>query len=249
MNRLLSTLLIAATLAVFNSSVVVAEAAKADKSVAETIRKRIMNARPDLVVGSVSTTPIKDIYKAKIDNGPSVYTTADGAFFFTGDLFAVRDKELVNLAEEARQLDRVELLADIKQSEMIVFAPEVTKASVAVFTDVDCGYCQKLHREIPELNRLGIEVRYLAYPRAGVGSGSFDKLVTAWCADDQQTAMTRLKNREQLASRSCPNPVARQYRLGQQMGISGTPAMITEDGRLLPGYMPAAVLAQTLGVQ
>lgn len=232
------------------STVAVSESAQdqASANVLETVRKRLMTARPDLVVDTIAKTPINGLYKAIISNGPTVYITADGAHFLTGDLFSVRENEIVNLAEEARQVDRVKLMDDMPASEMIVFAPEVKKAAITIFTDVDCGYCQKLHREVPELNRLGIEVRYLAYPRAGVGSPSFDKLVTAWCADDKQVAMTKLKNREHVPGKSCANPVARQFRLGQQMGIQGTPAIITDDGRLLPGYMPADALAQTLGL-
>lgn len=245
---LLALLVVSQTSFVFNAQAEAPAAEKVDAKVVEAIRKRIMQARPDLVVGNVHATPIDNLYQASINNGPTIYATKDGAFFLTGDLFEVRATGLVNLAEAARETERVELLADIKQSEMIVFSPQVKKATVTIFTDVDCGYCQKLHREVPELNALGIEVRYLAFPRAGVGSPSFDKLVSAWCADDQQTAMTRLKNREQIPSASCANPVARQYRMGQEMGIQGTPAMITTDGRLLPGYMPAANLAEALGV-
>lgn len=249
---LLALLVVSQTSFVLNAQAEATAAGKVDATVdakiVEAIRKRIMQARPDLVVGNVQATPIDNLYQASINNGPTIYTTQDGGFFLTGDLFEVRSTGLVNLAEAARETERVELLADIKPSEMIVFSPQVKKASVTVFTDVDCGYCQKLHREVPELNELGIEVRYLAFPRAGVGSPSFDKLVSAWCADDQQTAMTRLKNREQIPSASCANPVARQYRMGQEMGIQGTPAMITSDGRLLPGYMPAASLAEALGV-
>lgn len=224
-------------------------AVAASAEVLDSIRKRLMNVRPDLVVLSADTTPVKGLYLAQIENGPTIYSTADGAFFLTGDLFAVRTDELVNLAEEARQKDRIAKLAGVKESEMIVFPAPKKKASITIFTDIDCGYCQKLHREVPELNKLGVEVRYLAYPRAGVGSEGFTKLVTAWCADDKAMALTRLKNREQLPAKSCANPVAKQYALGQQFGIQGTPAMITDDGQLLPGYMPAAELAARLGIQ
>ncbi len=222
-----------------------------DSTIVEQIRKRIMNARPDLMVESVVTTPVANLYRAQIASGPVIYTTADGQFFLNGDLFEVQAGGIVNLAELERQEDRVALMADISESDMIVFTPAIPaakKATVTVFTDVDCGYCQKLHREVPELNRRGIEVRYLAYPRAGVGSSSFDKLVTAWCSDNQQEAMTRLKNREAVPNKKCDNPVADQLRLGQELGIRGTPAMITDDGRLLPGYMPASELARTLGL-
>jgi thiol:disulfide interchange protein DsbC len=134
---------------------------------------------------------------------------------------------------------------------MIVFKPKGTpKAVVSIFTDFDCGYCQKLHQEVPQLNAMGIEVRYLAYPREGIGSETYQKLVTAWCAKDRQGTLTRYKNRETVPISTCANnPVAAQFAIGERMGVTGTPALITSKGELIPGYMPAADLAQKLGVR
>ena len=117
-----------------------------------------------------------------------------------------------------------------------------------MFTDIDCGYCRKLHREIPQLNEMGIEVSYLAYPRAGIGSQSYSKYVSAWCAEDKLGALTLAKNGQEIPAKNCDNPIAAQYELGQQMGISGTPAIVLEDGRLIPGYLNAQKLANALGV-
>ena len=141
------------------------------------------------------------------------------------------------------------MLDALQTDDMIIFAPEGRRRGVVnVFTDVDCGYCQRLHREVPALNEMGIEVRYLAYPRAGIGSPSAEKLVSAWCAENPQAALTRLKTGEPVEPRSCANPIAAQYRLGQQMGVRGTPALFLEDGRMLPGYMPADALAAEMGL-
>ena len=116
---------------------------------------------------------------------------------------------------------------------MVIFpAVGETKGVVSVFTDVDCGYCRKLHQEVPKLNQMGIEVRYLAYPRAGVGSRSYQKIVSAWCAADPNKAMTQLKSGMEIPDVSCENPVAAQFDLGQQVGVTGTPAIVLEDGRL-----------------
>jgi len=101
---------------------------------------------------------------------------------------------------------------------------------------------------VPELNRNGVEVRYLSFPRAGVGSPSYDKHVSAWCSSDPRTALTRLKNGESVEPRTCANPVAAQYALSQQLGVRGTPAIFLEDGRYLPGYMPADELLKELGL-
>lgn len=218
------------------------------QSATQAIKKSITGARPDLVVNSVTESQVPGLYQVKIVNGPTLYASADGKYFIAGDLFAVRAQEIVNLAEEQREKDRLVELAKIKSSDMIIFKPETTKAVVTVFTDIDCGYCQKLHQEVPELNRMGIEVRYLAFPRDGVGSKGYDKLVTAWCAKDNKV-LTQLKNRENIPMQTCAgNAVAAQYELGQQLGVNGTPALITGDGKLLPGYVPAAELAKALGV-
>ena len=119
-------------------------------------------------------------------------------------------------------------------------------ASVLVFTDTDCGYCRKLHQEMADYNALGIEVRYVAYPRAGLGSPTYERMVSAWCAAEPLAALTRLKNGDSIPSKTCVNPVADQYELGQQIGLSGTPTIVLADGRMLPGYTPAAQLAEIL---
>src|SRR5262249_38516615 len=122
------------------------------------------------------------------------------------------------------------------------------KAVITVFTDVDCGYCRKLHLEVPAMNKMGVEVRYLAYPRSGVGSPSYDKLVTAWCSANRQDAITRLKRGEELPQKPCETPVAHEKELGQVGGLPGTPGIVLEDGRMLPGYMTADELGHLLGI-
>jgi thiol:disulfide interchange protein DsbC len=133
---------------------------------------------------------------------------------------------------------------------MIIFSPQgEPRAHITVFTDVSCFYCQKLHKEVPELNKRGVEVRYLAYPRSGLDSPGYRQLVTAWCATDRQDTLTRLKGKESVPENVCAdNPVAAQYELGQQLGVRGTPAMVTEDGTLIPGYQSADDLMVTLGL-
>jgi len=154
-----------------------------------------------------------------------------------------------NLAEQDRVEKRQALMASVDVHDMVVFpAGGERKAIINVFTDVDCGYCRKLHQEVPELNELGVEVRYLAYPRAGIGSRSYEKIVSAWCSDDRKGAITALKAGEEIPDSNCTNPVASQYELGHEVGVSGTPAIVLEDGRLLPGYMPADQLVQAIGI-
>ena len=214
------------------------------------IMSSLRSARPDLKYGDIMASPISGISMVQVENGPLLYVYNDGEFFFDGDLYQVGEGRFINLKEQALTAVRKDLLAKIPLDEMIVFSPKAAvKGVINVFTDVDCGYCRKLHKEVPELNAMGIEVRYLAFPRAGVGSASYKKIASAWCADKPREALTALKNSKKIEQNVCAdNPVAKQYNLGQQMGVNGTPAIVLADGSLLPGYRPAADLARVLGI-
>jgi thiol:disulfide interchange protein DsbC len=203
-----------------------------------------------LKVGSIKTSEVAGLYEVQFTNGPTVYSTPNGDFFLLGDMFSVGPQGYVNLAEKRRDGERVEKLAAVAQDDMIVFSPEgEPRAHITVFTDVTCFYCQKLHKEVPELNKKGVEVRYLAYPRAGVGSAGFKQLASAWCADNPQETLTLLKSKKSVPENVCEgNPVAAQYQLGQELGVRGTPAIITQDGQMIPGYQSADELMVTLGL-
>ena len=202
-------------------------------------------------IESVRPSPAPGIVEVQVINGPLLYATDDGGYFFlNGDLHQVSVSGAVNLTEERRSLARKEQLAAVSLEDMVVFSPKgETRDYVSVFTDVTCFYCQKLHREVDQLNAKGVEVRYLAFPRGGINSDGAKKLATAWCADDQQTTLTELKAGMDLPVNDCAdNPIAAQYQLGQEMGVSGTPAIITSSGMMIPGYRPAADLIVALGL-
>ena len=222
-----------------------------DKDVDEQLRKALAQPTMNLEVDTVETSEIPGFYAVQFLNGPLVYATADGKFFVVGDLYATGGDAFVNLTEQRRDGDRMKQLAAVKKEDMIIFpAKGETKASISVFTDVTCFYCQKLHLEVDELNERGIEVRYLAYPRAGLASDGFRKLATAWCADDRQDTLTRLKAKKSVPENVCDNtPIAAQFQLGQAIGVRGTPAIVTEEGRLIPGYQAADELIANLGIK
>ena len=222
----------------------------ADQAIMDGIRANLLAARPGLPITSIKPTVAEGIYEVQIGGGTILHAEASGRFFFASDLFAVDSTGIFNVTETSRSEMRRKLLDELDESEMLVFAPPPgrIKATVTVFTDIDCGYCRKLHQEVPELNRLGIAVRYLAYPRAGIGSESYDKAVSAWCADDPRAALTRAKAGIEIEKRTCANPVAAQYALGAEFGVNGTPAVFYEDGTLQSGYLPAEDMAIRLGL-
>ena len=224
-------------------------------TVEEQILYRLREARPDLEFGNVKPSPLKGYYEVSIDNRQTVYVGEDGMHFFSGELYFAEPGKLVNATEMARSEERQAVLAELPKSDMIIFeAVGKPKAIVNVFTDVTCGYCRKLHDEVAEMNELGIEVRYLAYPRTGIErdgqyTPSYIETSKAWCAKDRVDAMTRLKGGQPLSSGTCDdNPLREQFLLGQKFGVTGTPAIVLADGTLVPGYRSARAYAELLGV-
>ncbi|MBT8138473.1 MAG: DsbC family protein [Gammaproteobacteria bacterium] len=227
-------------------------AALAEKSNAavNAMLERLQGVRPDFKFNEITKTDADGIYRVTIDRGPTIYLTEDGEHFFVGDFYSVGEKDLVDEGEMYLSGDRASSLSKLASEDMIIFAPKTPKAHIYVFTDVDCYYCQKLHREVGQLNDLGVEVRYLAYPRAGVNSPVHKKLASAWCAKDPQTALTKLKAGEEIPENDCKdNPIAEQFHLGNRLGVSGTPAIFSESGKQLGGYVPAAGIAKRLGLK
>lgn len=214
-----------------------------DKAADTAIRASFKATRPDIVITQIEASGVANLYLVTMQNGPTVYASADGRYFIAGDMFEISAAGIESVAEKKLKPVRKELLAQIKREDMIIFSPKgETKGAIYVFTDVDCGYCRKLHQEVPQLNAMGIEVRYLGYPRAGLGTPTYDKMVSAWCADDRKAAIDSLKAGAPIDPKKCSNPIAEEYQLGSQMGVTGTPAIVLEDGSMIPGYKTAAQL-------
>ena len=202
-----------------------------------------------LAVKSVKHSKIPALYEVDTNRG-LLYVSEDGNYVLAGSLYEVQGNGLVNLTEQALAEQRRELFATLDESDLITFTPEEgAKASVMVFTDTDCGFCRQLHGEMRNYLALGIEVRYLAFPRAGVGSDTYDRMVSAWCAEDSNRALTSLKRGRGIPEQYCEtHPVGEQYELGQLLGITGTPAIVLPSGRVLPGYVSPDDLAALLGL-
>lgn len=200
--------------------------------------------RLDIRPEDVRPSPIDGLYEVR--SGAEVgYVSTDGRFYVDGDVFDMDSRH--NLTEDTRKQGRLALLAAARDEDAIVFAPAgAARHTVTVFTDVDCVHCRRMHSEIAELNRLGIRVRYLMFPRGGPGSDSWRKAEAVWCSADRKDALTRAKRGEKVESRKCATPVAAQYELGRQMGISGTPGIVTDSGEFLAGYASASYLAAYL---
>ena len=208
----------------------------AENPVEENIRNGLSSILGDkFEITSIRPSFINGLYEVMI--GPEiVYVTADGRYVLQGDLLDLQERR--NISEEQRAEVRKVILNEIPADEIIEFAPKVTDHFIYVFTDVDCGYCRRLHRDVPVLNDNGIAIRYLAYPRAGKGSRTFNIMQSVWCSENRRQALTLAKNGSQLKQKQCKNPVEKQYLLGQKIGVRGTPGIYLENGKEIPGYQP-----------
>jgi len=202
---------------------------------------KTIGAQPD----ELRPTPIKGLYEF-VRGANIAYVTADGRYYFFGEMY---DRENGSNLTAAR-LGEIWLKAideKVPESEMLVFGPANARHTVTVFTDIDCGFCRQLHQDVPELNRKGVRVRYVFFPRSGPGTESWRKAEAVWCSPDRNAAFTRAKLGQDVKAKACgATPIKRQFELARELGLTGTPGIITDRGHFLSGYRQPAQLLQEL---
>ncbi len=211
----------------------------------QAIKRKIAERLPGATVDHVAPSPVKGIYEVGVDGGDIIYVSADGRYLLSGVMIDLVTQE--NLTERVLAGRRVKVLNGAPENSMIIYEPEgEVKHTLTTFTDIDCPYCRKMHKEMALLNRMGIRVRYMLFPRAGVASTSYEKAVSVWCADDQLAELTKAKTGAIPEIRECQNPVREHMALARRLGLQGTPYTITDTGRAIGGYVPAPELFESL---
>ncbi|MEC8000020.1 MAG: thioredoxin fold domain-containing protein [Pseudomonadota bacterium] len=218
----------------------------AEKDDMQDLVNKINLILPDgIKVQDISFSDERNLYVINVGDIQPIYMLPDGEHVILGDIFNISEGEAQSTTEKDKDIFRKNKLIT-SNLETIDFLAKKEKYSLTVFTDVDCGFCRKFHNEIDQYNNLGISIKYLAFPRAGIDSESYTKMVSAWCSDQADLSITLLKDNKSIPSNSCENSVAEQFELGRTLGITGTPALITQSGKLLPGYVPAQELLMLL---
>lgn len=231
------------TALLFMTGVQAETANEVDTNTEEKIRNSLKMLLPGLTPDTVNATPVPGLYELTF--GPRiVYITEDGRYLVQGKLVDLETRK--EITDERLSALKLDAMNKIGEGQMVVYGPEAPRHTVTVFTDIDCGFCRRLHSEMEQYNKQGIAIRYLFYPRAGIGSDSYAKSVSVWCAEDRHAAMDLAKAGKDIPPRSCENPVDAHYELGQQMRIQGTPAIVLSDGEIVPGYVPPAKLRRAL---
>ncbi len=207
------------------------------------IRAAMAKAMPNAVVDSIKPSVIPG-YREVAIGGRVLYVSLDGRYLIQGSLFDLNTR--TSLTENSQAVIRRGILAKIGPDRRIIFSPAKPKHHVTVFTDIDCGYCRKMHQQVAEYNKLGISVEYLFYPRAGIGSEAANKAINVWCSADRRKALTDAKNDRPVLNKTCTNPIAADFALGQKMGFDGTPAIYAADGSHIGGYLAPVQMLATL---
>lgn len=208
------------------------------------VRARVVARLPGATPNDVAASPIPGLYEVTM-GGLIAYVSEDGKYLLSGNVYDLDTQ--TNLTASRRTAARANALATASESQMIVFGPPNSKMTVTVFTDVDCGYCRKFHSQIAEVNKAGVRVRYMMYPRTGPGTESWKKAELVWCSADRREALTRAKKGEPLRSKACGDAaVQAQYELGSDLGVEGTPAIFTQDGDYVGGFLTPAELVQAI---
>ena len=223
-------------------SLLTAASASADSDT-DKFKQKLASQLQEFTIDDVKPSPVAGMYEVTV-GGDTVLISADGKYLLTGDLIEVATR--TNLSEKKRGKKIISAIEQAGEKDMIVIGPAKAKHTITVFTDVDCPYCAKLHNEVPELNKAGIKVRYLLYPRAGINSETYKRSVAVWCAKDKIKAVGIAKAGGALEMKTCDNPVAANFKLGQSLGINGTPTIVLDNGQVLPGYVPAEKLVAGL---
>ena len=224
-----------------------APAAKNESQLQQLLAANLAKSGITAKITSVTATSMPNIYWVKAEGLPAFFTDATGQYVVQGDIIKVGGAKPEHISANLQAQDAKASLATIDKKDMIIFpAKGQTKAAIYVFTDADCGYCRKFHSEIDEVNALGIEVRYLPWPRSEQTMPIMEKI---WCSSDRKKALTDAKLGMPINAPACSNPVRKIYELGANLGINGTPAVFDTDGHQFGGYVPPAELAQALNLK
>lgn len=227
----------------FSLAIAASATVQADVASEAKVREAVKTLVPSAQIDSVVESKLTGFYEVTL-SGQVLYVSADGKYLVQGMVYDIVNKR--DLTEEKKSGMRQTALAGVPKNRLISFPAKAEKHRVIVFTDIDCGYCRKLHQQIAEYNNLGITIDYLFFPRSGLNTPSFDKAVTVWCATDRNKAFTDAKAGIEQEKKTCDNPIAADFELGQKLGVNGTPMIVARDGSQIGGYLAPAQMLERL---
>ena len=222
------TSLFLVTISLLTSFIVHAETADTEK-----LKQALAKSMPNVQTTKISATPIEGLYEV-IVGSQVVYMSVDARYMIEGDLFDLKTKK--NISENAKSSIRLAAINKLGEDNMLIYRPEKVENVITVITDIDCPYCRRLHSEVPDYLKNNVEVRYIFMPLKGMSD--MRKTISVWCSEDKQLALDIAKAGGEIEDKICDNPIKEHLQLARTLGVRGTPAIVLEDGQLLPGYVP-----------
>jgi thiol:disulfide interchange protein DsbC len=226
------------------SSCLLLAAASASAATPEEVVNKAMGAlAPQVKVDVAQESVVPGFYEAIVGN-QFIYVSKDGRFVLDGTVFDATSSR--DLTEAGRASRRQAGLTKIGKDKRITFAASNPKHVVTVFTDIDCPFCRRFHDQIATYNKLGISVEYVFLP-LDIHPGADKKAEAVWCAKDRNAAFTAAMTGADTGTASCENPVAETTQLARQIGVTGTPTLLTADGTRIPpqiANVPDKLLAE-----
>ncbi|RPG42759.1 MAG: DsbC family protein [Gammaproteobacteria bacterium TMED112] len=213
----------------------------------ENLKDKIEKILPSgLPINFIEASSIPGFYVVNVANNQILYVSKSLEFVLAGEVIQLKEGQITSLNDVYQTKFIKDIVSTIDTNESINFISNNEKYKLTVFTDISCGYCRLLHSEIDSYLDEGLTINYLAFPRDGLTGNVYKNMVSAWCSQDQRQSLSDLKKGEEIKQIECPNPVSDHFRKGSLLGITGTPTIILEDGRMFSGYMPANELIKII---
>ena len=218
---------------IFITSLSFSLSVSAEVAGAEQVRQALAKSMPQVQPTKISATAIDGLFEV-IVGSQVVYMSVDARYMIEGDLIDLETKK--NITEDSKSVIRLAAIEQLGADKMLIYRPEKVKNVITVVTDIDCPYCRRLHSEVPDYLKNDVEVRYIFMPLKG--SSDMKKTVSVWCAENKQLALDIAKSGGEVDDKTCDNPIGAHLKLARELGVRGTPAIILDDGQMLPGYVP-----------
>ncbi len=199
------------------------------------IRKALAERLPDVPkVDEVTKSPIPGLYEVRI--GTDIYYSDEqGNYFIEGQM--IDTKTHVNLTQA--RVDKLTAIdfAALPLKDAIVWKQGSGARKIAVFADPNCGYCKRFERDLQKVK--DVTVYTFLFPI--LGGDSPDKARDIWCSKDN-TKVWRdwmLDGAQPVRTMGGCDSTAlqRNVALGRKHKVTGTPALVFEDGKRVPGAL------------
>jgi thiol:disulfide interchange protein DsbC len=206
-----------------------------------TLEKRLPGTR----IGAISRLPFGDMYEVVVNGINIIYVDKSGDFAIQGNLIDLKTRQSIT-KKRSEELAFVDF-GSIPLDKAIVKVKGDGSRKLVVFSDPDCPYCKQLEKELALLDNVTIYT--MLYPLSELHPDARRKAELIWCSSDRARAWDNLMlfGREPESNgNKCDTPIDDIAQVATRLYINGTPGMVFENGRLVPGVLQATDIEDQL---